>query len=134
MKTQYVALILVSLALIGGVVLIELASPSAIPKQGVITGTVSIGPFCPVEHPGQSCQPPDLYTSREFLLQSQSGSSKYRISLNETGGFRAEVPVGTYNVSLTNCTFLGCSRVPESVTVMPNKVTTINIHIDTGIR
>jgi hypothetical protein len=42
---------------------------------------------------------------------------------------------GTYSLTMSNCTFLGCSRVlPMTITVKQGETTTLQIKIDTGIR
>jgi hypothetical protein len=101
-------------------------------ERGTISGKVTIGPLCPVE----PCPNPDpeIYTSRQLILQSPYWNHIY-IQLGADGSFRASVSAGTYTVGLTDCTFLGCERsLPITVAVSPNGLTTIDIHIDTGIR
>jgi hypothetical protein len=101
-------------------------------QQGTISGTVSIGPLCPVEP--CSDPPPDIYSSREVILQPEVGNPVH-VKLSLLGIFQAKVDAGTYTVDLTDCTFLGCERtLPTTIIVEPNAVTTINISIDTGIR
>ncbi len=101
---------------------------------GTIQGIVSIGPWTPVELPGGSHPPPEVYTSRRIVLEAPF-TPRVEILMNGTGYFSAEVRVGTYTLTMTECTFLGCSRVfPMTVTIKPNQTTTIDINIDTGIR
>jgi len=101
-------------------------------EKGTISGKVTIGPLCPVE----PCRNPDpyIYTSRQLILQPTFGYPTY-VKLNSNGSFHATVNAGTYTVILTDCTFLGCERsLPITVIVNPNRLTTIDINIDTGIR
>jgi hypothetical protein len=57
------------------------------------------------------------------------------VPLDEDGRFRAEVPARQYTVDLTDCDLLGCAQsLPTTVTVVPGRVTTLEISIDTGIR
>jgi hypothetical protein len=103
-------------------------------RYGVVEGKVNIGPFCPVETPSGCPPPPGTYTSRKIILQSGFGN-RILFPLNETGYFQARVKVGTYEVNLTNCTFLGCENaLPVTIVIKPNQVTKIVIEIDTGIR
>jgi len=103
-------------------------------RYGVIEGKVNIGPFCPVEPPSGCPPPPGTYTSRKIILKPSFGNSIF-ISLNETGYFQARVRAGTYEVNLTNCTFLGCKNaLPMTTLIKPDQVTKIVIEIDTGIR
>ena len=102
--------------------------------KGIIEGKVTIGPFCPVA-PHSGCPPPPgTYTSRKIILKPKIGGQIY-IPLKDTGFFHAEVNVGTYEVNLTNCTYLGCkSSLPIIVKIKPNQIAVVNIDIDTGIR
>ena len=103
-------------------------------RYGVVEGKVNIGPFCPVEPPSGCPPPPGTYTSRKIILQPSYGNG-ILVPLNETGYFQARVKVGTYEVNLTNCTFLGCENaLPVTIVIKPNQVTKIVIEIDTGIR
>jgi hypothetical protein len=69
-----------------------------------------------------------------IVLKPWLGSPIY-ISLNETGFFREVGNADTYELDLTNCTFVGCrSALPRTVTVTHDQVTTVEIDIDTGIR
>jgi hypothetical protein len=112
----------------------ELSQESVIVEgqHGVLVGRVSIGPLCPVEPcPGPT---PDVYSSREIVLQPQSGEP-IRLSLNADGSFEAQVKSGVYTLDLTDCSFLGCPReLPRTVTIVPGNTTEIMIDIDTGIR
>ena len=103
-------------------------------RYGVIEGKVNIGPFCPVEPPSGCPPPPGTYTSRKIILQPSFGN-RILIPLNETGYFQARVKTGTYEVNLTNCTFLGCGNaLPMTIVINSDQVTKIVIEIDTGIR
>ncbi len=102
--------------------------------DGMIEGKVTIGPFCPVEPPSGCPPPPGTYTSRQIVLTPDFGK-KIFIPLNETGHFTARVKSGTYELNLTNCTFLGCEySQPITVDIKPNQLTRVSIEIDTGIR
>jgi hypothetical protein len=101
---------------------------------GTIEGTVSIGPWTPVEPVGGSHPPPEVYTSRQIILEGPL-LPRTEIPINGTGYFRAEVRSGTYTLTMSDCSFLGCSRVfPMTVTINPGQTTVIQINIDTGIR
>ena len=101
---------------------------------GTIQGTVVIGPWTPVEPIGGSHPPPKVYTSRHIILEG-TFLPPVEIPMNGTGYFTAQVRQGTYSLTMSNCTFLGCSRVlPMTVTVKQGETTTFQIKIDTGIR
>ena len=120
------------LSIVGALAVIALMQGTQSPEQGTISGKVTIGPLCPVEPcPDPS---PDIYASRQLVLQPRSGSPTY-VQLNSDGSFQATVNAATYAVNLTNCTFLGCKySLPKTITVKPNENTAIDINIDTGIR
>lgn len=112
-------------------------TPTATPtppdkSEGILMGSVTIGPLCPVEP--CSDLPVDTYSSRELLLRQQ-GNEPIRIRLGSDGSYSAVLPAGTYQVDLTDCNFLGCSRVfPKGVTVEDGETTALQIDVDTGIR
>lgn len=121
-----------ALSIAGAMAVIALMRGTQRPEQGTISGKVTIGPLCPVEPcPDPS---PDIYASRQLVLQPRSGSPTY-VQLNSDGSFQATINAGTYTVNLTNCTFLGCEySLPKTIIVEPNEITVIDINIDTGIR
>ncbi len=101
---------------------------------GVIEGKVSIGPWTPVEPVGGSQPSPEVYTSRRIVLEGPY-LKRVEIPMNGTGYFQATVGVGIYRLTMTNCTFLGCSRVlPMTIRVDQGGTTKLGINIDTGIR
>jgi hypothetical protein len=101
---------------------------------GTVSGVVAIGPWTPVEPVGGSHPPPEVYTSRRIILEGTL-LPRVEIPMNGTGHFTAKVRAGIYTLTMSNCTFLGCSRVfPMTVTVKPDQTTTLSIEIDTGIR
>ena len=103
-------------------------------REGIVEGRVSIGPWTPVEPAGGSSPPPEVYTSRRIVLEG-AWLQRVEIPMNGTGYFRARVKAGTYSLLMTNCTFVGCSRVlPMIITVRSGETTEVNIDIDTGIR
>ena len=102
--------------------------------EGTIEGKVSIGPWTPVEPPGGSYPPPEVYTSRKIVLEG-TFYNKIIIALNGTGYFRASVKADTYRLTMSNCTFLGCPNAfPKTVSITSGKTTHVDIEIDTGIR
>ena len=106
-------------------------TPAAIP-EGVLAGSVTIGPLCPVEPCGDGV--PNPYASRTLLLYGDAPEPT-RIGLREDGSFEVFTYSGTYRVELSDCEFLRCaSALPVGVTVTPGGWTTLDIDIDTGIR
>jgi hypothetical protein len=103
-------------------------------QTGVIEGKVTIRPFTPVEPSSGPTVPPGTYSSRSIILKPWLGKTMY-VPLDEDGVFHAEVKAGSYQVTLSDCVFLGCaSSLPRTVVVKPGETTILHIDIDTGIR
>ena len=101
-------------------------------SEGVLFGSVTIGPLCPVEPCPREIG--DTYSSRELQLQSESASG-ILVPLQPDGTFRATVPTGEYVVTISNCEFLGCFGAPPvTVVIRKGETTNLSIDIDTGIR
>ena len=46
-----------------------------------------------------------------------------------------EVPAGNYELTISNCDFMGCQYVlPKTVRIDAGRTTNLDIDIDTGIR
>ena len=90
-------------------------TPAPTTSEGILAGSVVIGPICPVEPCPRGIG--DTYSSRELQLQSESASG-ILIHLGSDGTFSALVPTGEYVVSVSNCDFFGCSRgLPVTVVI-----------------
>lgn len=110
----------------------ECPNPGAIKASGTIIGKVNIGPLCPVE----PCPvpKPDPYSSRKVVLTPTIGKS-INLDLDSSGNFSGAIPAGTYELTITNCEFLGCRySLPKTVLIEANQTTRIDVEIDTGIR
>ena len=104
---------------------------------GVVAGRVSVGPLCPVE----PCERPvgDLYSSRSLIFMPKGRGRPvdlpFTIQLAYDGTFRDELPESDYEVTLTDCMFMGCEwALPKFIHVAANATATLEIDIDTGIR
>ncbi|MDE1855179.1 MAG: hypothetical protein KGH57_02580 [Candidatus Micrarchaeota archaeon] len=135
-----IAVLAVAIVAIAAVAAFQLASNSGVlggnttQSFGTLDGNVSIGPCCPVERVGYSCCPANIYSSRSIVLTGVFGAATFA-PLTSNGGFSAYVPYGSYSVTLTNCTYVGCSRVfPTTVVIYAGRTTALNVSIDTGIR
>lgn len=106
-------------------------NPTIGPKQGILSGKLSIGPLCPIS-PCSDTQNP--YLGRTIILKPKTGSSIF-VDIKTDGSFLKELNPGTYSLDLNKCEHLGCGEeLPKTITIETNKTTQINIDIDTGIR
>jgi hypothetical protein len=99
--------------------------------MGVLEGTVTVGPRCPVE-PCPSPEPPDWYTSREIVV-TQYGREVVRQHLDTAGRYRLELPAGHFEARIQPG---GISAAGEArdATVYEGEATRLDFAIDTGIR
>ena len=89
---------------------------------GTIVGEVSIV-LCPepaVVNSSACKAPPEMYSTRQLLLTSSSGSV-FNLPLKSDGTFAGELPPGLYQVAISNCNFLGCNLpMPATISVVTN--------------
>lgn len=104
-------------------------------KSG-ITGTVLLGPTCPVmrDPPDPQCaDKPYQTTVQVFYKNSGSASPFASLQTNKAGQFSFSLPPGEYILKA-----LGGNTLPrcadQDVTVRPNIMVSANISCDTGIR
>ena len=91
----------------------------------VITGRITLGPFCPAENPASPCPTPsEAFSGVEVTARSGETAQRYQVELN--GDFTIGLAPGTWEVSAT--AGMSC----ESVTV--SRAQNITIACDTGIR
>lgn len=108
-------------------------------ETGILTGTISIGPLCPVETdpPDPGCLP-TAETYKAFPVYVWTADYSRRIILISPaldGTFSTELTPGNYLIKLENeQNGPGGSNLPQVVTINSLEQTIINIDIDTGIR
>ena len=101
-------------------------------SNGRVSGHVLAGPTCPVEQPGDpNCEPKPVQGSVQFA-QGERVVSSARIDAR--GAFAAEIPVGTYTVTVDtgDNAFPVCA--PVEVEVRADADAVAEISCDTGIR
>jgi hypothetical protein len=107
-------------------------------EQGLLEGTISIGPICPVETdpPRPECLPTaETYKAYPVGIWTSDGGQKVgQISPALDGSFSLELDPGEYLVKLDKNNSIGGSNLPLTVVVNATEKTTMNISIDTGIR
>jgi len=107
--------------------------------NGILKGTISIGPICPVEKdpPDPACLPTaETYKAYPVYVFTSDGSENLvLISPALDGTFTMELPPGNYLIILNKEQGgIGSSNLPQEVSIKPSETTTIDIEIDTGIR
>jgi hypothetical protein len=133
-QIAYTALLFLLLAAIFGC---NGDSSSGLTDPGILKGVVSIGPLCPVETPPDQCKPrPDLFTSHVIVIYNESGSSIIATTAIHTdGSYQVELNAGKYLVDYSPHDIgIPGSFTPLTAVVETGKTTTLDIHIDTGIR
>ena len=106
-------------------------------QKGILTGTVTIGPLCPVETvpPDPNCQPTeDTYKAWPIGVFTIDNKTKLGlIQPNLDGTYSFELPEGAYVVDLETQNLFG-STLPATIKIIPQDTTVLDIDIDTGIR
>jgi hypothetical protein len=95
-----------------------------------VSGRVLLGPTCPVQRAGQSCERGYQATIAVFTKPRHRLIKKFRSGTD--GRFSVRLAPGRYTLSGTN---RGLPRAtPVKVTVRPHRFTSVIITFDTGIR
>ncbi len=116
----------------------ELQSPFDY-KLGVLQGTISIGPLCPVETvpPLIDCLPTaETYKAYQVSVWTTDLKTKVLdITPALNGAYSIRLPEGEFMVVLNKqISGAGGSNLPQQVVIAGGLTTMLNISIDTGIR
>jgi len=105
-------------------------------NEGILQGKVSIGPICPVERPGVTCEPPpEAYAARKVVVYGEDGTTLVKVvAIDATGQYRTSLPPGTYVVDINRAGIDRSGDVPKTVMIRAGETVTLDIDIDTGIR
>jgi hypothetical protein len=105
---------------------------------GVLEGTISIGPICPVETdpPSPGCLPTaETYKAYPVGIWTSEGKRQVtQISPALDGSFSVELAPGEYLIKLEKNNGIGGSNLPAKVIITTRGKTILDIEIDTGIR
>lgn len=112
-------------------------------STGTLEASFSVGPTQPVCSVNSTTGPaPSSYSSIEAVV-TPSGSNQaatFPIVWTSTGcevlgSVQAPLAPGSYSLSLSSCTFMGCSSaLPRNFVMVAGQSTSIDVSIDTGIR
>jgi hypothetical protein len=108
-------------------------------EAGYLSGTISIGPICPVERipPDPACLPTaETYKAYPVGVYTSDGKARIKqLNPSLNGNFTSELAPGTYRVVLESTQkSVGGSNLPAYVIIISSDTTILNISIDTGIR
>jgi hypothetical protein len=107
--------------------------------EGILEGTISIGPICPVETipPDPACLPTaETYKAYPVNVFTSDGKTKVaQLMPSLDGSYSSELPPGDYLIVLEGAkNNIGGSNLPVIVSIKAQDKTLLNINIDTGIR
>jgi hypothetical protein len=98
-----------------------------------ITGTVLLGPACPVQSAANPC--PDRPVVAPVIVRDQGGREVARGVSDTTGRFSVAVSPGAYAVTAEATVAGPALRSPiQAVTVVSGRTTEIVLAVDSGIR
>ncbi len=121
----------------GSVLRIE-SAPSATPTKsfGILKGSMSIGPVCPVERIGEPCTPtPEMYAAHKAIVYRPDHKSVIAIITPDANGkFSLHLNPGEYWVDMQRQTIGSSVGLPTKIEIEPRQTVILAIHIDTGIR
>lgn len=99
-------------------------------EYGIVRGTVTAGPTCPVEQAGHPCPPRPVSGT---VSARRTDATTLTATISKDGTYRITVPAGTYTLNVQTGSFLPrCS--PSKVAVSAGATVEANISCDTGIR
>ncbi len=105
---------------------------------GTLSGTMTIGPICPVENVDNPCKPTaQMYAARKVAVYKADQQTLVTIlTPNASGAFSASLPAGTYYVAMATPQpkIGGATGVPATIVIIDGVTTKLAIDIDTGIR
>ena len=104
---------------------------------GIVSGTVKIGPICPVESTTNPCKiAPEVYTSRHIQIFTV-GDNKTLVSdvaIKADGTYNIILKEGTYTMDIKKNGIDKATGLPKTLTIKAGDKVQLNFSIDTGIR
>jgi hypothetical protein len=134
---RYLLIILLLIITIAVAVVLNTNNGVPLPDGGTgnLTGTVSIGPLCPVE----PCSISDeqivaVYAARPIIITTEGGTFVGSTTADPDTGYSISLRPGTYIVDIRHQGIGGSGDLPETVTIRSGETVRLDISIDTGIR
>lgn len=113
-------------------------TPTSEAERGTLSGTMTIGPVCPVEQADNPCKPtPEMFAARMVAIYtSDKKTLVITLTPDAYGKFSVALAAGTYYVTMaaTQGGVESVSGVPATITIQSGVTAHLNIDIDTGIR
>jgi hypothetical protein len=119
---------------------VSCAKQSMVTGNGVLKGTISIGPICPVETipPQPQCLPTrDTYNNYATAVWTPDKKMKLVVIVpNLDGTYQINLPSGDYllDYATARTNGIGGSNLPKTFSIADKDTLTLNVSIDTGIR
>jgi hypothetical protein len=106
-------------------------------EYGVLEGQVSIGPLVPVVQEGEDppTPAPEVYSARQIVIFKKNGKTEFtRLEIDPQGHYQAQLPVGIYVVDINRIGIDSAEGLPLEISISADRIFTLDIEIDTGIR
>ena len=135
-RSTLVMLLIIAM-IAGAVILLTSNGISPVPESetGTLTGTVSIGPLCPVEPCNISeDRIASAYAARTIIISDPKGSVVALAVPDPRTGYMVTLKPGTYIVDIQRQGIGGSTQLPTTVTIRAGETIRLDISIDTGIR
>jgi len=130
--------LLIGAGIVTATVIFSRCDASRSMQGGILEGTISIGPICPVETipPSSGCLPTaETYKAYPVSIWTSDGGRRVAlITPALDGSFSMELDPGQYLIKLDKTSGIGGSNLPLEVVITTQEKTTVSIDIDTGIR
>jgi hypothetical protein len=111
---------------------------TALPREtGTFEGHVTIGPLSPVSREGvpDPTPAPEVYAAREIVIYARNGRSEVaRAPIDANGNYQLTLPVGTYIVDINHIGIDHGIGLPQTIEILSQQATRMDVEIDTGIR
>jgi hypothetical protein len=115
-----------ALTLIAGLALLACAGKA---QAGVLTGTITLSPSCPVE----PCDPKPA-ANVTVVIRALDGEEVRSVTTDAAGNYRAAVPSGTYRLEVRTDGAATAKSLPDNITLAAGGETKLDATIDNGIR
>lgn len=105
--------------------------------KGIIEGQITIGPICPVERIDNPCKPtPEMFAARKIFIYASDKKTLIAVIVPDSEGkFFLSLAEGNYYADTERRPGIGSvSGLPMTIKIEKDKITRLNIGIDTGIR